>query len=294
MSAFASTSAGRQSIFPVIETGTLIRTNGITKLTGADSYQTWEMQVEYLLISIDAEEIVLENFQPPSDTTAEELRLDQIIVKNALGIRIQTLTPEILAACPRCLSPHKLWTYLPSLYYHENAFTFYAQLQKVILFHQDVSAHEISSFIQLYEKEWVILYRLTTSTSQVNSQSEQYRRDFATFLSHDHAKRNFLLASLMEKFCNEVDNILSKDASSFQEVNNKFLNLYSAGTNGDLAHHMFGNKKNKILKKGTKSSGSSSSKPSPSSYSKDAAHSSKAKTSTWYTKHYPSKANGYG
>jgi hypothetical protein len=239
MSASASTSADRKSTLPVIETGTSIKTDGITKLTGANNYQTWEMQVEYLLISIDAEEIVLENLQPPSDATAEELRLYRKIVKNALAILIQTLTPEILAACPCHLSPHELWTHLHSLYYQENAFTFHAQLRKVMLLPQDVSAHEISSFIQLYEKEWATLYRLTTSTSQVNSESEQYRRDFATFLSHNRAKRDFLLASLMEKFPNEVDNISTKDASSFQEVKNKFLNLHSASGNGDSAHHTF-------------------------------------------------------
>jgi hypothetical protein len=108
MSASASTSAGHQFNLPVIETGTSIRTDGITKLTGADNYQTWETQVEYLLISINAEEIVLENLQPPSDATAEELRLYQKIVKNALVVLIQTLASEILTACPRHLSPHKL------------------------------------------------------------------------------------------------------------------------------------------------------------------------------------------
>jgi hypothetical protein len=108
MSDSASTSASRQCILPVIETGTSITTDGITKLTGADNYQTWEMQVEYLLISSDAKEIVLENLQPPSDATAEELRLYRKIIKNALAILIQTFAPEILTACPRHLSPHEL------------------------------------------------------------------------------------------------------------------------------------------------------------------------------------------
>jgi hypothetical protein len=80
MSASAFASAGRQSIISVIETGTSIRTDGITKLTGADNYQTWETRVEYLLISIDAVEIVLENLQPPSDATAKDLWLYQTIV----------------------------------------------------------------------------------------------------------------------------------------------------------------------------------------------------------------------
>jgi hypothetical protein len=97
----------------------------------------------------------------------------------------------------------------------------------------------------------------------------------------------------MEKVPNKVDNILTKDASSFQEVKKKILNLYSAGGNSDLAHHTFSSKKHKNSKRGTKSSGSSSSKPDPSSSFKDTASSSKAKTCTWYTNHPPSKTNGY-
>jgi hypothetical protein len=84
-----------------------------------------------------------------------------------------------------------------------------------MLLPQDIGAHVISSFMQLYENEWATLYRLTKSISQVNSESEQYQRDFVIFLSDEHAKCNFLLASLMEKFPNEVDNILTKDTSSF-------------------------------------------------------------------------------
>jgi hypothetical protein len=121
--------------------------------------------VEYLLISIDTEEIVLENLQPPSDATAEELRLYRKIVKNALVILIQIFAPEILAAYPHSLSPHQLWIHLHSLYYQENTITFHAQLRKVMLLPQDIGTHDIVSFIQLNEKEWASLYRLTTSTS---------------------------------------------------------------------------------------------------------------------------------
>jgi hypothetical protein len=108
ISASASTLADHKSTLLVIKTAISIKTDGITKLTGADNYQTWEMQVEYLLICIDIEEIVLKNFQPPIDTTADELWLYQKIVKNALAILIQILTLEILTACPCWHSSHKL------------------------------------------------------------------------------------------------------------------------------------------------------------------------------------------
>jgi hypothetical protein len=91
-------------------------------------------------------------------------------------------------------------------------------------------------------------------------------------------KRDILPTSLIDKFPNEVDNISSKDASSFQEVKNKFLNLYSASSNGDLAHYTFGNKKNKKSKKGTTTYMSSSAKL-PLSFSTNIA-STKAKTCT--------------
>jgi hypothetical protein len=61
MSASGSTSADRKSKLPVIETGILIKTNNITKLIVVDNYQTCEIQGEYLLISINAEKIGLEN-----------------------------------------------------------------------------------------------------------------------------------------------------------------------------------------------------------------------------------------
>jgi hypothetical protein len=95
------------------------------------------------------------------------------------------------------------------------------------------------------------------------------------FLSHDQTSCDFVLASLLEKFFNEVDNISTKDDSSFQEVKHKILNLHLAIGNGDFAHRTIRKMKNKKSKQGTKSSSSSSSKPGPSSYSKDTASSSK-------------------
>jgi inactivated superfamily I helicase len=105
MSTSASISANHKFTLLIIETEISIKTDAITKLTRADNYQTWETQLEYLLIIINAEEIVLENLQPASDATAEELRLHQKIFKNAFVILIQTLAPEILTACLHHLSP---------------------------------------------------------------------------------------------------------------------------------------------------------------------------------------------
>jgi hypothetical protein len=75
MTASRSTSVDHKSTHLVIETGTSIKTDIITRPTRAENYQPSEMQVEYLLIRSDADEIVLENFQPLADATTDELRL---------------------------------------------------------------------------------------------------------------------------------------------------------------------------------------------------------------------------
>jgi hypothetical protein len=56
----------------------------------------------------------------------------------------------------------------------------------------------------------------------------------------------------MEKFPNEVDTISIKDVRSFKAIKTTNLNLYSASSNGNLAHHPFSNTKNTKLKQGTK------------------------------------------
>jgi hypothetical protein len=67
MSTSASTSANHKSTLLVIQTGTSVKTDSITKLNRADNYSTSKMQVEYLRISIDDEKIVLESLQLLSD-----------------------------------------------------------------------------------------------------------------------------------------------------------------------------------------------------------------------------------
>jgi hypothetical protein len=96
----------------------------------------------------------------------------------------------------------------------------------------------------------------------------------------------------MEKFPNEVHNILTKGTFYFLEVKHKFLNLHSAGSDTESAHHSFGNKKNKKSKNGTKFSNFSSSNPSLS-FSKDVVFTI-VKPYTWCTNHHLSQANGHG
>jgi hypothetical protein len=170
----------------LIETGTSVKTDSVTKLTGSENYQTWEIQVEYLLIPIYAEDIVFEGLTLPDDATAEEERIFRKTTKHALIILVQTLLTDVLTSCPHRPTLHEIWVQLRSLYDQENAFTFHTQLRKVT--HLDAAGSDISAFNQQFEKEWALLVRLTASSNQSTNASRQYRKDFETFLLHDRSK----------------------------------------------------------------------------------------------------------
>jgi hypothetical protein len=102
-----------------------------------------------LLISIDAEDIILEGLTLPDDATAEEEWIIRKTTKNALTIVVHTLSTDVLASCPRRLTPHEIWVQLRCLYYQENVFTFHTQLCKVM--HLDAAGSDISAFIQQFE-----------------------------------------------------------------------------------------------------------------------------------------------
>jgi hypothetical protein len=154
-----------------------------------------------------------------------------------------------------------------------------------------VAGSDISAFIQQFEKEWARLVQSTASSNESTNESLQYSKDFETFLLHDRAKRNFLLASLLDRYPNQVDNISTKDVLTFQEVKNKFLNLYSTTTSSESALNTAGGNMKRNFPKNKKSKVT---KPSPSSSSAPAPKSKSQLTCTWYLKYDLSRANGHG
>jgi hypothetical protein len=151
--------------------------------------------------------------------------------------------------------------------------------------HLDAAGSDLSAFIQQFEKEWALLVRLTASSNQSTNESRQYCKDFETFLVYNRAKRDFLLASLLDRYPNEVDNLSTTDVSTFQEVKNKFLNLHSATTSSESALNTVGGNKKRNFPTNKKSKAT---KPSPSSSSAPTPKSKAQLTCTWYLKHHPS------
>jgi hypothetical protein len=134
----------------------------------------------------------------------------------------------------------------------------------MIYLHHEISPYDISSFIQFYKIESETVYMLSTSNTQIGSESEQDLKNFKILISQNWANHNFVLYSSTVKFFDKLNDILTKDTSFFKEGKSQFLNLNSDGGNDNSSHHPIAKKKQKKLQKATKSSCSSSSQPPPS------------------------------
>jgi hypothetical protein len=154
MSTSAYTSfSNRKSILLIIETGTSIKTDGITKLTKSQTTIRYRRhRLSICLLGLMLRMIVLENLQQPFNATTKELWLYWKIVKNSLAILIQTLTPEILplafVAYYQIVMDRPTFSDTIKIMH-----LFYSQLWKVMLFYQDIGVYKILAFIQLYENE---------------------------------------------------------------------------------------------------------------------------------------------
>jgi hypothetical protein len=83
----------------------------------------------------------------------------------------------------------------------------------------------LPEFIEKFEDERNKLYHLA---SCANSNKSSYKKDFVCILSHDDAKRDFLLAALSSSFENVVDNLTTKPDLTFDDAKLRLLNTASA------------------------------------------------------------------
>src|SRR5688572_13636740 len=113
--------------------------------------------------------------------------------------------------------------------------------------------------------------------------TDSYRTDFKTFLSHDKVKRNFLLGFLVRQpdWKNIVDNLTTKDALSYSDVNHHLLSTATDASENALSAVQPAKKKSPNNKK--KTSSSSSTSPAPTGQ----------KECTWCKKHAPGHHLGH-
>ncbi|KAI1005556.1 hypothetical protein K3495_g2661 [Podosphaera aphanis] len=113
-----------------------------------------------------------------------------------------------------------MWTQFKEQFYRDSAFSLVSQVYRSAnLVNSYNPSAPISSFIQLFEAEWLSLHKL------IENSTDSYRQFFAKFLEEDKEKRDFLLGFLCQPLTNVVDNTTTKDDLTFSEVKQWLLNM---------------------------------------------------------------------
>ncbi|KAI0997356.1 hypothetical protein K3495_g10825 [Podosphaera aphanis] len=164
-----------------------------------------------------------------------------------------------------------MWNHLKAEYQRSTAFALVYQLGNLAeLPHKFDATQPMSSFVQNFETEWSRLHKLARDSS------DSYRQEFALFLSHDKAKRDFLLGFLSRHRKNIVDNLTTKDELTFMEVKQRLLDIdYDTPQHSALVTRSSGVKKPAKLTKAAKVS------------------KSQPKECTYCKKHHPRVAAGH-
>ena len=118
-----------------------------------------------------------------------------------------------------------MWEYLEHHYLRDSAYSFVAQIQSFIALSNQLSSSTLSpsstiiEFITMFEVKWSRLTKLA------HGSSENYRKHFASFLSEDKAKRDFMLGFLQPYMKNVVDNLTTKDSLTYAATKRHLLDL---------------------------------------------------------------------
>jgi len=136
---------------------------------------------------------------------------------------------------------------------------------------------DLPGFISKFESQSLHLMKLSKASSDL------YQKTYAMFLNEDKAKRDCLLGFLVKHHKNVIDNLTTKDSSSYADVKKRLMDIDTSEIDDNSA--LFVSKPSGNKKKGKK--------PTKSGNSNNFSSSSSSKSFTWCKKHNPGKSAGH-
>jgi hypothetical protein len=211
-----------------------VKLDNIEALTGPSGYNTWQNSMRMLFCATRTTDVVIGGATPAADADDDEIEAYEDIVQETLLIFMQVLDKKILQKVSTLEHPQQIWVKLEHAFFWNTAFSFVSQMAQLHTLSTRFSPKgtNLPDFINKFEDEWNKLYHLASSA---NSNKSSYRKDFLCFLSHDDAKRDFLLAALSSSFENFVDNLMTKPDLTFDDAKLRLLNTASASA--PSTHH---------------------------------------------------------
>ena len=251
------------------------RLETIGLLIGHQNYDDWSSSMKFIFEAMDCRELIIDGMKPTASATKKAITNYRYLHNQARLILIQSVEKPILRIITKKNNGHEIWTYLKESYYRDSHFSFTSQiLNLALLSYAYDPAKPIKTFIDRFEMEWEKLETLA------KSDTDPYRIAFHTYLTHDKARRDFLLAFIKNHHKNIVDNLTTKDDLSYSDVLKRLRELDDGGDIKEISDVALTtsttNKKNKRKKKDDQ--------PKPDKDQKDCSY---------CRKHSPGRSSGH-
>jgi hypothetical protein len=197
--------------FSAASSRSALKIDNIYVLEGHANYTDWVDQMTIIFSAMRCEQLVVDGATPADDADEEEMEDYQQCRSQALLILIRGISQPILRTVAKKRDPHEIWKYLKETYHRDTAFSFVQQITNLTSLPSVLDPSKpIKEFLDLFEAEWQKLADFARSST-----TDTYRAIFAKFLAEDKAKRDFLLAFIVNHHQNVVDNLTTKDDLSY-------------------------------------------------------------------------------
>jgi len=248
--------------------GSMVGFDKIPELEGQMNYSVWEASLKLIFKTLKLYDTVVVGAKPADDAEEDEKEAYDHLCDHAKIVFMQTVSSSILERILEIENPHAIWNWLRTKFDRDNSFTRVFQIANLTSLQSRLdTSKSINDFISLFEVEWLRLSKL------VIAPKDEYRKTFAKFLNEDKAKRDFLLAFLVNTHQNIVHELCTRGNLTYVEVKQRLLDIPGPSeSNSQTARHRT---------KG-KSKGKAATPSEP-----------KSKICTWCAKHKPGRENGH-
>ncbi|POS87711.1 hypothetical protein EPUL_000649 [Erysiphe pulchra] len=206
----------------------------IPQLMGHENYRTWALAMTNVWRDMKMYQVVVKGERPNRQTSKKDINLYKSLCREAIHILYndrRIVQDEIVRKLSKDLDlndPHIIWRFLEAKYdmgsNHNNPFNaLIFQISTVLKglsdFYNSLSSQFLSTLIEKFEIEWLLLQKLTEDFTT----DSPYQKNLFHFLQDDEAKCQALLGFLGDRLKEVGNDINNEGKFSYSQVKKRLL-----------------------------------------------------------------------
>ncbi|RKF59551.1 putative exosome complex exonuclease rrp6 [Erysiphe neolycopersici] len=218
----------------------------IPQLNGHENYHAWALAMTNVWRDMKMYQVVVKGERPNRETSKKDIKLYKSLCREAIHILYndrRIIQDEIVQLSKNLdlNDPHIIWRFLEAKYemgvrcnnpFINLIFQVSTVLKGLSNFYNSTSLQSLSTLIEKFEIEWLLLQKLTEDYST----ESPYQKNLFHFLQDDEAKCQALLGFLGDLF-KEVCIDIREENLSFAQVKKRLLTLESGITQNHKVSH---------------------------------------------------------